>query len=215
LEDSADLLRIAQTSTASSGGMMTVTRSLPIVVGVSEETGSSAALRWAADESKRRAARVVAILVWEPPQAQIPASSIAPGVRPPDYSAIGAAAQHTLETHVMATLGSVHDVVCRAEQGRPDVVLGAESFDAQLLVLDSPRPGRTVKPRKGLLARKLIYTAGCPVVVIPPDEPARTATQKVKDAARSLASAAADAAAKATRPVLRHPSQDPTPDSQE
>jgi nucleotide-binding universal stress UspA family protein len=215
LEDSADPLPIAQTSAASSGGMMTVTRSLPIVVGVSAETGSSVALRWAVDEAKRRGARVVAILAWEPPQAQIPSGSIAPGVRPPDYSAISAAAQHTLETHVMVTVGSVHDVTCRAEQGAPDVVLGAESFDAQLLVLDSPRPGRADKPRKGLLAPKLIYTAGCPVVVIPPDEPARTTAQKMKDAARSLASAAADAAAKATRPVLRHPSHGTPPESQE
>ena len=190
---------------------MTMTRSQPIVVGVSERTGSSAALRWAADESKRRGARVVAIVAWQPPQPQIPSGSIAPGVRAPDYSAIGAAAQHTLETHVLATLGSVHDVTCRAEQGSPEVVLSAESFDAQLLVLDSPRPGRAAKLRKGLLAPKLIYTAGCPVVVIPPDEPARTTTQKVKDAARSMASAAADAAAKATRPVLRHPSPDPSP----
>ena len=193
---------------------MTVTRSLPIVVGVSEETGSSAALRWAVDEAKRRNARVVAVHAWEPPQAQIPSAAIAPGVRPPDFSAVAAAAQHTLETHVMATLGSVHDVTCRAERGTPEVVLSGESFDAQLLVLDSPRPGRTVKPRKGLVARKLIYTAGCPVVVIPPDEPTRTTTQKMKDAARSLASAAADAAAKATRPV-RHSSHGSTPDSQE
>ena len=194
---------------------MTFTRSLPIVVGVSEETGSSAALRWAVEEAKRRNATVVAVHAWQPPQAQIPSASIAPGVRPPDYSAVAAAAQHTLETHVMATLGSVHGVTCRAEQGMPEVVLGAESFDAQLLVLDSPRPGRIVKPRKGLVAPKLIYTAGCPVVVIPPDEPARTTTQKMKDAARSLASAAADAAAKATRPVLRHPAPDSTPDSPE
>jgi hypothetical protein len=93
------------------------------------------------DESKRRGARVVAILVWEPPQAQIPSSSIAPGVRPPDYSAVGAAAQHTLETTSWRPWAACTTWFVAPSRARRNSALVAESFDAQLLVLDSPRPG--------------------------------------------------------------------------
>jgi Universal stress protein family len=182
---------------------MTDLNDLPIVVGVSETTGSGAALRWAAAEAARRRVRVVAVLAWSPPRAQVPSGSIAPGVRPPELGAVAATNQHTLETLVIATLGSVHGVQCRAEMGSALDVLVAASLDAQLVVIDAPRPGRFSKPRKSLLAPKLAYNAACPVVVIPPEHPARSATQKVKDAARSLATAAAASAAKAGRPGIR------------
>lgn len=92
----------------------TAPSTLPIVVGVSETTGSCAALRWAAAEAARRDAPVVAVIAWAAPKPPMPSGSIAPAVRLPEPSATGAAAQHTLETLVIATLGSVHGVHCRA-----------------------------------------------------------------------------------------------------
>jgi nucleotide-binding universal stress UspA family protein len=140
----------------------------PIVVGVSPNTGSPAALRWAAEEAALRGTKLRAVLAWRPPRA--PA---APGGRPPatvvstastDHAAV---AEEALRGYVAKALGSDDAVECRAVKGNAVSALLAAAADAQLVVVGEPRPGRVAAVRASLVAPVLIAQAKCPVVAMP------------------------------------------------
>jgi hypothetical protein len=174
-----------------------------IVVGVSVRSGSPTALRWAADEARRRRCRVVAVRAWRPPRP--PA---APGGRPPavsrDADADFAAGEEKLRADVAAALGEDAKVECRLVKGQAVAVLLKESEGAAMLVLDAPR--RTDLKTNTLLAHRLMYHVGCPVVVMPPalTQPGPSRAARL---GKEVGTRIAKAAASAGRPGIRIPPQ--------
>ncbi|MHA3725265.1 universal stress protein [Leucobacter sp. HY1910] len=142
-----------------------------VVVGVSASSGSPQALRAAATEARQRGAGLLAVQAWRAP---IPPA--APGGKPPgvsrDIEAALASAQRTLRSRVTAVLGPDEAVTCKVVQGAPSTVLLAEAAHAELLVLDAPRTRASMK--SPVLAHRLIYTAECPVLIMPPAPEAHT-----------------------------------------
>ncbi|HEV7624025.1 MAG TPA: universal stress protein [Amnibacterium sp.] len=140
-------------------------RSGTVVVGVSPTSGSPAALRWGADEARRRGTDLVALSAWRPPRAPG-----APGGRPPgvtyDAEAAVGEARERLADQVRAALGDGAQVFTEIVHGSRFRVLLQASETADLLVLDAPR--RLELPEGPTLARRLIYAAECPVVIMPP-----------------------------------------------
>ncbi|MGN6741820.1 MAG: universal stress protein [Amnibacterium sp.] len=136
-----------------------------VVVGVSPTSGSPAALRWAADEAQRRGAQLVALSAWRPPRPPI-----APGGRPPgvsfDSGDAVAEARDRLTGHVHAALGEGAQAAIEVVHGSTFRALLQASETAELLVLDAP--SRLELPEGPTLARRLIYAAECPVVIMPP-----------------------------------------------
>jgi nucleotide-binding universal stress UspA family protein len=147
----------------------------PILVGVSPVTGSRAALQWAVQEARLRRARVRAVMVWR--TSGLPGG--APG-RVPAQSIIEASpqqrrAEQTLREFVADALGEDHQVELRAVEGRALAVLLQEAEHAALLVLDSPAVAKLYDPNARRLAPRVIFRSPCPVVVLPPAEPAADA----------------------------------------
>ena len=148
------------------------TRQQPVVVGVSPDSGSADALRWAAREAQLRGAPLLAVLAWRPPRP-----TTTPGNRPPvtlprkleEYDDLAA---RSLRGYVDAALGEDADVGCAAIHGKAVKVLLGAAANAQLLVVGEPRPSRfsavrhQVGPVKGAVA-DLVSHAPCPVVVMP------------------------------------------------
>lgn len=174
-----------------------------IVVGVSVRSGSPTALRWAADEARRRRCGLVAVRAWRAPR---PPS--APGGRPSgisrDVDAAFAAGEEKLLADVRSALGEDAKVECRLVKGTAVSVLLKESEGAQMLVLDAPRS--TDIKANTLLAHRLMYHVGCPVVVMPPaltlPGPGRAARL-----GKQVGTRLAKAAASAGRPGIRIPRQ--------
>jgi hypothetical protein len=147
----------------------------PIVVGVSPVTGSRAALQWAVQEARLRRARVRAVMAWR--ISGLPGG--APG-RVPGQSVIDAApdqrrAEQALSEYVSDALGEDHDVELVAVEGKARDVLLEEAQEAALLVLDSPAVAKLYDPSARRLAPRIIFSSACPVVVMPPAEPAADA----------------------------------------
>jgi nucleotide-binding universal stress UspA family protein len=139
-----------------------------IVVAVDPATGSKEALRWAAAEARLRQARLHAVMAWRAPRP--PA---APAARPPvalDLSPADAQADADarLARMVADALGTGHGAWCLAVHGTTLPVLLTATHDADLLVLDPPRPTDLTRAKASLLAPQLVFRVPCPVVVIPP-----------------------------------------------
>jgi hypothetical protein len=136
-----------------------------VVVGVSPTSGSPAALHWGADEARRRGVRLVALSAWRSPRAPI-----APGGRPPavsfDETEAVRGARDRLTEQVRSALGGDDQVAVEVVHGSTFRVLLQASETAELLVLDAP--SRLELPEGPTLARRLIYAAECPVVIMPP-----------------------------------------------
>jgi hypothetical protein len=172
-----------------------------IVVGVSVSSGSPTALRWAADEATRRDCTLVAVRAWRAPRPpSAPAGKLPPVTR--DADAEFAAAESKLRAEVAAALGKSRKVQCRLIKGNAVTVLLNETADAVMLVLDAPR--RANIKATTLLAHRLVYNVGCPVVVMPPAL-TKPAPSKVARAGKQLGSKLAKAAATAGRPGIRMP----------
>jgi nucleotide-binding universal stress UspA family protein len=174
-----------------------------IVVGVSVRSGSPAALRWAADEARRRRCGLVAVRAWRAPRPPAAPAGRPPGVSR-DVDAAFADGEEKLAADVAAALGADAKVECRLVKGTPVSVLLKESEGAVLLVLDAPR--RTDLKANTLLAHRLMYHVGCPVVVMPPaltlPEPGPAARL-----GKQVGTRLAKAAASAGRPGIRIPRQ--------
>jgi hypothetical protein len=139
----------------------------PIVVGVSRRSGSVDALRWAAAEGQLRNTRVLAVTAWRGPRA--PAS---PGGRPtlaPPVEEAFTLEEQRLREQLTDVLGDLDafGVQYSLRRGSPMSVLLEAAVGAQLLVLDSPRAGRSTLA-KSLIAPQLVFRSPCPVVLMPP-----------------------------------------------
>lgn len=172
-----------------------------IVVGVSR-SGSPAALGWAVDVAGLVKGHVRAVLAWRPPR---PPS--APGGHPPAVASTGPddpaeVAQARIEQLVTAALGEGHGVECVAVHGGAVSALLRASADADLLVIDSPRPSTLAKVSAKVVAPQLIYRSSCPVVVMPPPAKGEGTTSRMRRGAGRLAAALASAAGSAGRPGI-------------
>ena len=137
---------------------------MSVVVAVSPKTGSPAAIRFAAEEARRRGTDLRAVTAWRP--SSPPMTS---GGRPPatsyDPQAEFEDAVSRLQSQVRSALGD-------EAAARPEVIHGGKvrvllqaAETADVLVLDAPR-----RPRLGpLLAHRLIHVAECPVITMPPE----------------------------------------------
>jgi nucleotide-binding universal stress UspA family protein len=144
--------------------MMSETGQRHIVVGVSGSRASVAALRWAADEARRRHAGLRAICAWDP------------SLRPASYANVGAgnptentrARAGGLAAAVRAAFGPVRPACLHTElaEGVPERVLIARSAGADLLVLGLPRLQDAAGLSVGPVLRTCLVRARCPVVVV-------------------------------------------------
>lgn len=141
------------------------TRPYTIVVGVSETTGSPAALRWADELAKEKHGRVIAVQAWRtptPPPATPSGAPPGPYVREEEMAD---QARQKLEDDVAATLGEDHTAEVRLIRGGKTNTLLTSAEEADLLVVDAPRQF-VAGP---MFAHRLIYNASCPVVVMSPE----------------------------------------------
>ena len=135
---------------------------MSVVVGVSPATGSLEALRFGAEEARRRGTDLRAVTAWRP--SSPPMTS---GARPPatnyDPESELQSAIDRLESQVRVALGPDGSARSEVIHGGKVRVLLQAAETADLLVLDAPR-----RPRLGpVLAHRLVYVAECPVVTMP------------------------------------------------
>lgn len=167
-----------------------------IVVGASGSAASVAALRWAADEAKRRRARLHVVSSWEEELIAPYANAAAPT---PDQQR--AAAGTGLATLLRTVFGPVPPAEVTAEltHGLAAHALIDRSAEADLLVLGSAsapdRTGRSLGP----VVRACLHGCPCPVVVVDAVERPRHGSPAVQ-AHRPQPSTAAPATASSPQP---------------
>ena len=179
-----------------------------IVVGVSRTSHSPTALRWAADAAIRWDANLLAVRAWRPSHPPSAAAGRPPVVTR-DVEGERQWAESALADDVRQSLGDDHRAFCEVREGSPLSVLVALSQIATLLVVDAPR--RTDFNTTPLLAHRLVYNAGCPVVVMPPrisQQPDSPLVAAGKWLARGFLESAADAGRPGIRPPAHHTEQD-------
>lgn len=133
-----------------------------VLVGVNGSETSRDALRWAADEARRRLDRLVVLHAWQlhPKRARDvlrPARAIA---------AQEGAAHDRLHGWVHSVLGAV-DAELMATRGAPLDALLRASAEADLLVLGRRTLSGVARLLGGAVASDLIGRASCPVALIP------------------------------------------------
>jgi len=136
-----------------------------IVVGVSGSRASVAALRWAADEARRRPARLSVVCAWDPFLRRAPYADVSEG-HPGDQAR--AALYSGLATAIRTALGPVppDGVDTELAEGPPERVLVSRSGTADLLVLGTGRPQDAAGLSVGPVIRSCLSRARCPVVVV-------------------------------------------------
>ena len=172
-----------------------------VVVGVSASSGSPAALRWAYDEGLEHHGHVIAVRAWRPPRPPA-ATAGRPSVLSFDVDQMLTDAREQLATDVEAVLGPDSGVECRLVHGGRRKVLVAAAATADLLVIDAP--ARTDLSNAPMFAHRLVYKAGCPVVIMPPavsQQPDSAMVAAGKRLGRGLLTAAGTAG----RPGVRVP----------
>jgi nucleotide-binding universal stress UspA family protein len=129
-----------------------------IVVGVSGSPASEAALRWAADEARRRQAVLRVVRSWNPPFRAAYAPHASSGADP---------AGEEQAAVLRAVFGSriPAEVSAGLVQGHPERVLVEESAGADLLVIGSAAVPLT-SGVMGPVVRACLHLASCPVVVV-------------------------------------------------
>ena len=175
-------------------------RRYTVAVGVSSTSRSPAALRWALAQAHARQGVVVALRAWRPPRPPGATAGRPPLVPAADTEKLREQEQAQLEADVAAVLGPDAGVECRLVHGGPRKTLRGISRFVDLVVIDAPR--RSDLRETPLFARRLIYSASCPVVVMPPaiaDQPDTALVTVGKKLGRSLL----DAAGSAGRPGVR------------
>lgn len=139
-----------------------------VVVGVDGSAGSLRALRWAAEDARRRGARLRAVFAWEPPTQVIAGA----GWLVPDdaalerYAAAAALRLDELLESVSDELAGI-EVERRAMHGAPAPTLLAAAEDAVELVVGTRGHGGFVGLLLGSVSQQCAQHAPCPVVVVP------------------------------------------------
>lgn len=133
-----------------------------VVVGVSDTSWSPVALHWAIAQAQKFDGRVVAVRAWNPDGRDVMAGASLGEVEPATQQID---MEMRLASDVASVLGLSHDVRTRVVPGSRKSALISASKEADLLVIDAPRG---VNLSGALFARKLVYKAHCPVVVMPP-----------------------------------------------
>jgi len=139
-----------------------------IVVGVDGSPGSRAALRWAHDEARLRAATLVAVAVWQyPMMTSLPAFGAMP---PPEDlgTEAEAALLKTLSDEGVEATGDVPVTTVVAE-GPPAKALLEAAGDAAMLVVGSRGHGGFTGLLLGSVSQQCASHAACPVVVVRTD----------------------------------------------
>ena len=143
-----------------------------IVVGVDGSDASDAALRWAVEEARLRAAPLVAVYAWSfiPPQPigdpgmlAVPAGDLAG-----QLGAESGVAREALAESVSDALGDEPGVEVEQKlvEGDPGDVLVAESHSAELVVVGSHGRSGLKAALLGSVSRHVVSHAACPVVVV-------------------------------------------------
>lgn len=128
------------------------------------------------------------------------ASIVPPGT---DKSGGAQDASETVNRLVSEALGESHGVECVAVRGGAVRVLLKAAREADLLVVDSPRPTKLAKMSTKLVAPQLIHRSQCPVVVMPAAQiEGAGASAGLGRATGRVAAAIATAAASPGRPGL-------------
>jgi nucleotide-binding universal stress UspA family protein len=138
-----------------------------IVAGASGSQASRRALEWAADEAKRRGARLVAVRAWLPTQAAFYAAH----TEQRDAEHERQAATWELASTLRATFGAKLPpcVLTEVTKGMAERVLVESSAGAELLVLGSTSSPTVAGRAIGPVIRSCLSRAHCPVVVIGPE----------------------------------------------
>ena len=147
-----------------------------VVVGVDGSPCSTKALRWAIVQAHLTGATVEAVASWQDPVAS---GYYSYGFSPvftddEDWASI---AEKSLQE---AVAGAVDDlrpdaqVVTRVVQGHPAQVLLDAAAGAQLLVVGTRGHGTLAGLLLGSVSQHCVQHASCPVVVVPPDDPAES-----------------------------------------
>jgi nucleotide-binding universal stress UspA family protein len=142
----------------------------PILVGLDESDAAAEALRWAAWQSSRTAAPVVAVHAYCPD----PDLRDRPEGRKAEESLVRARATQWIRD-ALSESGAVpwrtHLVVV---EGSPCQVLAERSDEAGMLVVGASVPTAALpRARAGSLSASLRTTSTCPVVSVPPPRPNR------------------------------------------
>ncbi len=137
-----------------------------IVAGVSGSPASARALRWAADEARRRQGQLKVVFAWRIE----PRAFYAPSLAPQDLAARQRRARDETTAMIRAVLGPglSADVTTEVTEGNPERALVDASAGADLLVLGAASgqlPGRSLGP----VVRTCLLRAHCPVVVVGPE----------------------------------------------
>jgi nucleotide-binding universal stress UspA family protein len=137
-----------------------------IVVGVSGSRASAAALRWAADEARRRDARLHVVLCW----TAEPRAYYAPRRGQHENGSREYARQLAATVRKVLDGDAPRGLTTRVVEGAAERALVQESAGADLLVLGSTPPGEA-PTAVGPVIRACLGRARCPVVVVGPAEP--------------------------------------------
>jgi nucleotide-binding universal stress UspA family protein len=139
-----------------------------IVVGVDYSEESKAALLFAHEEARLRAATLRAVHAWQSSyigytgfEGSIPATG-------GDIHELRAAAAAALEATLHEVLPEPGEIAIeqRVVEGTPGAVLVAESRDADLLVVGSRGRGGFAGLLLGSVSQQCAQHAGCPVVIV-------------------------------------------------
>lgn len=164
-----------------------------VVVGVSITSKSPAALQWAAAQAQANDGRLIAVRVLD--------AAPGPG-RDAGAEAARAGDVQQLEADVAETLGEDPGAELRVVYGAKRATLLAVAERADLLVIDTAsHPSSSSR-----LARRIISSASCPVVVMPPAITGELASGLAR-AGRAAGSAALRAVGTSGRPGYRRPAR--------
>jgi|SRR5215472_4360221 len=137
-----------------------------VVVGIDGSAGSRRALRWAAEEARRRDATLLVVLAWEPAYLATYSSASAHA----DHADQERAAQLLLAETLRSVFGAdIPDhMLGKVSKGVAERILVEESREADLLVLGSTSASERGSPAVGPVIRGCLHQACCPVMIIGP-----------------------------------------------
>lgn len=143
--------------------MDTMAPGRPVVVGVDGSEEADAALRWAADEARRRRRSLRVVYA-----ADLGSATLAAGLYPELTVAARRAAQHMLDVAVALAHEWAAEVPVDSamQDGRASAVLLGQTPHAELLVLGSAGRGGFAGMLLGSTALQVAMHAQCPVVVL-------------------------------------------------